>query len=140
MAPSPPQSPMPRLQRAAWGAAFLLLGCVLPFAAQRWAWAPVEVRVTNASAGHALEGLVLSSGDQREVVERLGAGEQRVLRFRGRGGWLQLDVQLPGEAQPREVRLAACCHAQVQLSVGGARAPELVAMPSTGFWAGLGAP
>jgi hypothetical protein len=140
MPPAATSRSMPPLHRAAWVGAFLLGGFVLPLAVQHWVWAPVEVRITNANADHALEGLVVLSGAERVVLGRLGAGEERVVRLRSREGQLRLSVQLPGEPEPRQVGVTACCHAQVQLRVDGARPPQLAALPPSGFWAGLAAP
>jgi hypothetical protein len=82
--------------RLAWGGAFLVVGCALPFIAQRWLWSPVQVVVVNATTGEVLQDVEVEVAGQVHAVGMLGPRAMH-----------RLPVSLTGLGMPLLVRYGA---------------------------------
>ncbi len=90
--------------RLAWGGAFLVAGCMLPYAAQRWLWSPVQVTVVNGLPGEALQDVELVLDGQAHAIGTLGAAASHQLRLGAVGGSRSILVRYSARGQRREAQ------------------------------------
>lgn len=90
--------------RLAWGGAFLVAGCVLPHAAQRWLWPPVQVTVVNGLPGEALQDVELVLDGQAHPIGTLGAAASHQLLLGAASGSRSILVRYSSRGRRREAQ------------------------------------
>ncbi|WP_164011648.1 hypothetical protein [Pyxidicoccus trucidator] len=109
--------------RMAWGGAFLVVGCALPYVAQRWLWSPVQVVVVNGSTGEVLQDVELVVAGRVHTVGMLGpaARHQLPLPISGAGAGLPILVRYGARGRRWETRpempAGICCGDTLRLAL-----------------------
>ncbi|MBZ4420786.1 hypothetical protein [Myxococcus sp. RHSTA-1-4] len=111
--------------RLAWGGAFLVAGCVVPQAAQRWLWPPVRVTVVNGSTGEVLRDVEVVMAGESHAVGELGSNVSHQIPLQAASAGLPVLVRFGARGRRWETRsvvpAGACCGDRLRLAV----APEL---------------
>lgn len=115
--------------RWAWGCAFLVTGCVLPYVVHRWLWSPVQVTLVNGSTGEVLRDVEVVMAGESHGIGELGPDVSHQFPLRTLSAGLPLLVRYGArgrrwETYP-EVPSGACCGDTLRLVL----APELLDQP-----------
>jgi hypothetical protein len=118
--------------RCAWGGAFLVAACVLPHAAQRWLWSPVQVTVVNGCTGEVLRDVEVVMAGQSHAVGELGADVSHQIPLRAASAGLPIRVRYGTRGRRWEthsvVPTGVCCGDRLKLALAPERSVEPVVL------------
>ncbi|NMO17651.1 hypothetical protein HPC49_15105 [Pyxidicoccus fallax] len=118
--------------RVAWGGAFLVVGCMLPYFAQRWMWSPAQVTVVNGSTGEVLRDVEVVVLGEKHAVGELGPDVSHQIPVRAASAGLPIRVRYGARGRTWETRAVVpagtCCGDRLKLALAPERSSEPLVM------------